>query len=266
MGFIDTHAHIDGEEFDLDRDEMIVRAREAGANAILVPAVNMEGLDKLRSVVRKYPGFAYAMIGLHPEDVRPNWREVVAEMRRIYDDSPEEFIAIGEVGLDFYWSREYEQEQMECFEEQVRWSIEAGKPLMIHCRKAQNEMVGIMRKYRKELPGGVFHCFTGNEREAEQLLEFENFMLGIGGVLTFKKSNLPTVLPHIPLGRIVLETDAPYMAPVPMRGKRNESSFLTYVVEKMAESYCVAAEEVERTTTANVERLFSRCPSLVQNT
>ena len=187
-------------------------------------------------------------------------------MRRIYDESSDEFIAIGEIGLDFYWSREYEQEQMECFEEQVRWAIEANLPLMIHCRKAQNEMVGIMRKYRKELPGGVFHCFTGNEREAEQLLEFENFMLGIGGVLTFKKSNLPTVLPHIPLGRIVLETDAPYMAPVPMRGKRNESSFLTYVVEKMAESYCVAAEEVERTTTANVERLFSRCPSLVQNT
>ena len=203
------------------------------------------------------------MVGLHPEEVRDDWREVLDRLRPRVDDT---FVAIGEVGLDFYWSREFEEQQMLAFEEQVKWSVETRLPLMIHCRKAQNEMVGIMRKYRKELPGGVFHCFTGNEREAEQLLEFENFMLGIGGVLTFKKSNLPTVLPHIPLGRIVLETDAPYMAPVPMRGKRNESSFLTYVVEKMAESYCVAAEEVERTTTANVERLFSRCPSLVQNT
>ena len=135
--------------------------------------------------------------------------------------------------------------------------METRLPLMIHCRKAQNEIVGIMKKYKKELPGGVFHCFTGNEREAEQLLEFQNFVLGIGGVLTFKKSNLPTVLPSIPLERIVLETDAPYMAPVPMRGKRNESSFLTYVVEKMAESYGVSKEDVERTTTANVERVFN---------
>ena len=141
MGFIDSHAHIDGEEFDLDRDEMIARAREAGAEAILVPAINMEGLDKLRSVVKTYPGFAYAMIGLHPEDVRPNWREVVDEMRRIQMEAPKEFIAIGEVGLDFYWSREYEHEQTKCFEEHVRWAIEAQLPLMIHCRKAQNEMV-----------------------------------------------------------------------------------------------------------------------------
>ena len=257
MGFIDTHAHIDGEEFDLDRDEMIVRAREAGAKAILVPAVNMEGLDKLRSVVRKYPGFAYAMIGLHPEDVRPNWREVVAEMRRIYDDSPEEFIAIGEVGLDFYWSREYEQEQMECFEEQVRWSIEAGKPLMIHCRKAQNEMVAILKKYRNQLCGGVFHCFAGNEKEAAELLAFDGFLIGVGGVLTFKKSHLPEVLPSIPLDRLVCETDAPYMAPVPMRGKRNESAFIPYIIERMAEAYGTTADEVARHTSANVRKLFN---------
>ena len=257
MGFIDTHAHIDGEEFDLDRDEMIVRAREAGAKAILVPAVNMEGLDKLRSVVRKYPGFAYAMIGLHPEDVRPNWREVVAEMRRIYDDSPEEFIAIGEVGLDFYWSREYEQEQMECFEEQVRWSIEAGKPLMIHCRKAQNEMVAILKKYRNQLCGGVFHCFAGNEKEAAELLAFDGFLIGVGGVLTFKKSHLPEVLPSIPLDRLVCETDAPYMAPVPMRGKRNESAFIPHIIERMAEAYGVTVDEVARLTTANARRLFT---------
>ena len=260
---IDTHIHLDGEEFAEDIDEVVARAKEAGVVRMLLPAIDEKTTDAVVAVAKSFNGYAFPMIGLHPEEVRDDWREVLDRLRPRVDDT---FVAIGEVGLDFYWSREFEEQQMLAFEEQVKWSVETRLPLMIHCRKAQNEMVGIMRKYRKELPGGVFHCFTGNEREAEQLLEFENFMLGIGGVLTFKKSNLPTVLPHIPLGRIVLETDAPYMAPVPMRGKRNESSFLTYVVEKMAESYCVAAEEVERTTTANVERLFSRCPSLVQNT
>ena len=257
MDFIDTHAHIDGEEFDLDRDEMVARAQEAGAEAILVPAINMEGLDKLRSVVKKYPGFAYAMIGLHPEDVRSNWREVVSEMRHIQEASPTEFIAIGEVGLDFYWSREYEREQMECFEEQVRWAIEARLPLMIHCRKAQNEMVGILKKYRNQLCGGVFHCFAGNEKEAAELLAFDGFLIGVGGVLTFKKSHLPEVLPSIPLDRLVCETDAPYMAPVPMRGKRNESAFIPYVIERMAEAYRTTADEVARRTTANARRLFT---------
>ena len=257
MGFIDSHAHIDGEEFDLDRDEMIARAREAGAEAILVPAINMEGLDKLRSVVKTYPGFAYAMIGLHPEDVRPNWREVVDEMRRIQMEAPKEFIAIGEVGLDFYWSREDEHEQTKCFEEHVRWAIEAQLPLMIHCRKAQNEMVAILKKYRGQLCGGVFHCFAGNEKEAAELLAFDGFLIGVGGVLTFKKSHLPEVLHSIPLDRLVCETDAPYMAPVPMRGKRNESAFIPYIIERMAEAYGTTADEVARHTSANVRKLFN---------
>lgn len=257
MVFIDTHAHIDGEEFDLDRDEMVARARDAGAKAILVPAINMEGLENMRSVVKSYPGFAYAMIGLHPEDVRSDWREVIAEMRRIQESSPSEFIAIGEVGLDFYWSREYEHEQLECFEEQVRWAIEARLPLVIHCRKAQNELVAILKKYRSQLCGGIFHCFAGNEKEAAELLSFDGFLIGVGGVLTFKKSHLPEVLPSIPLDRLVCETDAPYMAPVPMRGKRNESAFIPYVIERMAEAYRTTADEVARRTTDNARRLFT---------
>lgn len=256
MEFIDTHAHIDGEEFDLDRDEMVARARDAGAKAILVPAINMEGLEKMRSVVKSYPGFAYAMIGLHPEDVRSDWREVIAEMRRIQESSPSEFIAIGEVGLDFYWSREYEHEQLECFEEQVRWAIEARLPLVIHCRKAQNELVAILKKYRSQLSGGIFHCFAGNEKEAAELLSFDGFLIGVGGVLTFKKSHLPEVLPSIPLDRLVCETDAPYMAPVPMRGKRNESAFIPYIIERMAEAYHTTADEVARRTSENARRLF----------
>ena len=166
------------------------------------------------------------------------------------------FIAIGEVGLDFYWSREFAEEQLEAFEEQVRWSVETRLPLMIHCRKAQNEMVNILKKYAKELPGGVFHCFTGNNYEAEELLRFDGFVLGIGGVLTFKKSHLPEVLREVSLSRIVLETDSPYMAPVPMRGKRNESAYVVHVLKKLAESLGISEEEVARQTNENVHRVF----------
>ena len=195
------------------------------------------------------------MLGLHPEEVRADYAEILQEMRKLLDES-KDYIAIGEVGLDFYWSREFEKEQLMAFEEQVRWSVETHLPLMIHCRKAQNEMVHILRRYQKDLPGGVFHCFTGNEKEAEELLSFDNFVLGIGGVLTFKKSNLPKTLKKIPLNRIVLETDAPYMAPVPMRGQRNESAFLVYIMAKIAETKCVSEDEVATVTTANVKRIF----------
>jgi TatD DNase family protein len=178
-------------------------------------------------------------------------------MKPLLDSSDGEVIAIGEVGLDYYWSREFEQEQLAAFEEQVRWSVETRLPLMIHCRKAQNEMVTLLKRYKADLPGGVFHCFTGNAREAEELLQFDRFVLGIGGVLTFKKSHLPEVLPAVvPLDRIVLETDSPYMAPVPMRGKRNESAYVKYVLEKLAESYGVAPKVIAEATNANVERVF----------
>ena len=203
------------------------------------------------------------MVGLHPEEVRADWREQLAEINTLIHPSPNThhptpIIAIGEIGLDFYWSREFEQEQLEAFEEQVRWSVETRLPLMIHCRKAQNEMVKILRKYENDLPGGVFHCFTGNQIEARELLTFERFVLGIGGVLTFKKSHLPDDLPAaVPLDRIVLETDSPYMAPVPHRGKRNEPTFVAHVLHRLAEAYGVTPEEVERQTNANVHRVFS---------
>lgn len=252
---IDTHIHLDGEEFADDIDDVVARAKQAGVSRMLLPAIDYNTTEAVAAVAQRFDGYALPMIGLHPEEVKADWREVLARLR---PKVGKPFVAIGEVGLDFYWSREFESQQLEAFEEQVKWSVETRLPLMIHCRKAQNEMVGIMKKYKAELPGGVFHCFTGNEKEAEQLLDFPNFVLGIGGVLTFKKSNLPTVLAtSVPIDRIVLETDAPYMAPVPMRGKRNESSYLVHVVAKMAEAYGVAAEEIERITTATAERVFS---------
>ena len=255
--FIDTHAHLDGVEFAEDRATVIQRAKEAGASQVFIPAIDLPSLDTVMDFCRQFPDFAYPMVGLHPEEVKADWQEVLSAMNPHLSDAG--VIAIGEVGLDFYWSREFEKEQMAAFEEQVRWSVETRLPLMIHCRKAQNELVGILRRYQKELPGGVFHCFTGNENEARQLLEFENFVLGIGGVLTFKKSHLPEVLPAVvPLSRIVLETDAPYMAPVPKRGERNESSFIPYIIARLADAYGVEEEEIARQTNENVGRVFPK--------
>ncbi len=276
---IDTHAHLDGEEFNDDREAVMQRAREAGITKILVPAIDLTTSRQILTLCRQHQGFLYPMVGLHPEEVHNDWEEQLEAIRQLLpqvplpsagtspsagDDCPSSaspqqpaIIAIGEVGLDYYWSREFEREQLMAFEEQVKWSVESRLPLMIHCRKAQNEMVSLLKHYKDELPGGVFHCFTGNEHEAEELLQFPQFVLGIGGVLTFKKSHLPEVLPQVvPLDRIVLETDAPYMAPVPMRGKRNESAYVRHVLQRLAEAYGVSEDHLEQVTDQNVRRIF----------
>ena len=253
--FIDTHIHIDGEEFKDDLDEVVARAKEAGAIQLLCPGINYDSIATMKAVCERFPDFIRPMIGLHPEDVKEDYKEVLDKMHlEIRNDN---YIAIGEVGLDYYWSREFEKEQLDAFEQQVQWSIETQLPLMIHCRKAQNEMVKIIRRYEKELPGGVFHCFTGNQHEATELLQFDKFVLGIGGVSTFKKSHLAEDLAAVvPLNRIVLETDAPYMAPAPHRGERNESSFIPFIIEKLALAYGTSNEEIAETTTATAKRVF----------
>lgn len=265
---IDTHAHLDVEDFSEDLSEVIMRAKEAGVGKIFLPSVDLKSVDNILAVCRQYPDTCYPMIGLQPEEVRDDWQKVLEKMYVRLKESikkqtdgtallGEMFIAIGEVGLDFYWSRDYEQQQLAAFEEAVKWSVETQLPLMIHCRKAQNEMLHIMRPYEKELPGGVFHCFTGNQKEAEAFLRFDRFALGIGGVSTFKSSHLREDLPAaVPLNRIVLETDSPYMAPVPYRGKRNESAFVVEVMQTLALSYGVDEEEIARQTNENVARIF----------
>lgn len=260
MHYIDTHCHLDGDEFDADREAVMQRSREAGVGKIFLPAIDLPSSERILTLCRQHTDYLYPMVGLHPEEVRHDWRQQLSRIKALISaPSPltSKIIAIGEVGLDFYWSREFEHEQMEAFEEQVRWSVETRLPLMIHCRKAQNELVAIIKRYARELPGGVFHCFTGNEHEAAELLQFPQFVLGVGGVLTFKKSHLPQVLPAcVPLSRIVLETDAPYMAPVPMRGQRNEPAFIAHVITRLAQAYGVSEEEVCRQTNENVARLF----------
>ena len=253
---IDTHCHLDGEEFLEDFSAVIERAREAGVEKIFLPAIDLATSQHIPELCAQYPCYLYPMVGLHPEEVRGDWREQLQVIKKVLLSVPG-CVAIGEVGLDFYWSREFEQEQLQAFEEQVRWSVETRLPLMIHCRKAQNEMVKILRRYEQDLPGGVFHCFTGNQIEARELLSFQRFVLGIGGALTFKKSHLPEDLPAaVPLDRIVIETDSPYMAPVPHRGKRNEPAFVALVMQRLADAYGISAEQVERQTNENVERIF----------
>lgn len=269
MKIVDTHTHLDGEEFDEDRSEVMMRAKEAGVGMVFLPAIDVKTSEAVLKLSHEYPGYAYPMIGLHPEEVKADWKEQLKKIEAILDAHltavdglngikyKSDYIAIGEIGLDFYWSREFENEQLEAFEKQVEWSCETGLPLMIHCRKAQNEMLHILRKWKDKLPGGVFHCFTGNQQEAKELLEYDNFVLGIGGVSTFKSSHLRDDLPAaVPLERIVLETDSPYMAPVPYRGKRNESAFVVQVMKTLATAYGVSEEEVAKVTNENVERVF----------
>ena len=255
LSFIDTHTHIDGEEFKDDLDEVIARAKEAGAIQLFVPGINYDSIATMKAVCERFPDFIRPMIGLHPEDVKEDYKEVLKKMHQEIGNY--NWIAIGEVGLDYYWSREFEKEQLDAFEQQVQWSIETQLPLMIHCRKAQNEMVKIIRRYEKELPGGVFHCFTGNQHEATELLQFDKFVLGIGGVSTFKKSHLAEDLAAVvPINRIVLETDAPYMAPAPHRGERNESSFIPFIIEKLALAYGVSNEELAAVTTETAKKVM----------
>ncbi|WP_276816109.1 TatD family hydrolase [Segatella maculosa] len=257
MTFTDTHTHLDGEEFKADLPDVIGRAKAQGVGRVLVPAIDLKSVDTVLAVCRQFPGYAFPMIGLHPEEVKADWETQLCQLKARFTEAS--FIAIGEVGLDFYWDRTFEREQLLAFEAQVEWAVETQLPLMIHCRKAQNELLHILKCYEKELSGGVFHCFTGNQKEAEQLLKFERFALGIGGVLTFKSSHLREDLPAVvPLERIVLETDSPYMAPVPHRGERNESAFVRLVLEKLAEVYGVSAEEVAQTTEENVRRIFTK--------
>ena len=256
--FIDTHIHLDGEEFTEDLDLVVARAKEAGAEKLFVPGINLSSVKCIAELCEKYYGFCHPMIGLHPEDVKEDWESVLREMETHIQNAP--WIAIGEVGLDFYWSREFEKEQIEAFDKQVQWAIKYNLPLMVHCRTAQNELLAVLRKYADNPKlRGVFHCFTGNEQEARRYLEYENWMLGIGGVLTFKKSKLPETLRNaVPLSRIVLETDAPYMAPVPHRGERNESSFIPYIINTLAEVYSTSPENIAETTTRNARIVFNQ--------
>ena len=265
---IDTHSHLYGVEFAEDIDAVLQRARAAGVGEIFLPNINAASVAPMLALTGKHPGFLYPMIGLHPEDIGHSWCEVLPRMEALLACPEHPFIAVGEVGLDYYWDRTLYEEQQEAFAIQVGWAQKYDLPLMIHTRDAHREMVNVLKGQIENCKlsncnlRGVFHCFGGTVDEAEELLDFPGFMLGIGGVVTYKKSPLPEVLKAVvPLDRIVLETDSPYLAPVPYRGKRNESAFVMEVVKKLADIYGCTVEEVTSITTRNALNTFPKAQS-----
>lgn len=256
---IDTHSHLYATEFDEDRTELIQRAREAGVSHILLPNINWESINPMLRLCQDVPGYCFPMMGLHPEDVRADFMQVLARMRTYLKEENHPYVAVGEVGLDFYWDTTFCKEQLLAFQQQIQWALEFHLPLVIHTRSAHRELVDALRQFPTDKLTGIFHCFGGSLDEALELLEtFPGFCLGIGGVLTYKKSKLPEVVQQLPLERIVLETDAPYLAPVPYRGKRNESSYVVATAQYLATVLNKSLDEVNRVTDENVKRLFPK--------
>lgn len=252
MHIIDTHSHLDADEFADDLPLVIQRARQAGIEQILVPNINLSTLPHLNTVCDTYPDILRPMIGLHPEEVKDDYQQQLDALHDNLSHNPTRYVAIGEVGLDFYWDDTYRTQQIDAFEQQIQWAIHYHLPLMIHARNAHDQLVSIMTRYASHPLRGVFHCFTGTADQARQLLQFPGFCLGIGGVVTFKKSTLPEVLrTTVPLSRIVLETDAPYLAPVPYRGKRNESAFITSTMTRISEIYECETQNIAIETKKN---------------
>ena len=252
---IDTHSHIFELDFADDLPEVIARAKEVGVEKIFMPNIDDTSVDAMLGVCSQYPGYCFPMLGFHPTSVDADAMPKVKEMKkRLTEGHP--YIAIGEVGLDLYWDKTYIKEQQMVLEEQIQWALEWELPLVIHCREAFPELFDVLKPYKETKLTGVFHSFTGTVNEAMELLDYSRFMVGINGVVTFKKNTLPEALKVLPLERLVLETDSPYLAPVPFRGKRNESSYVKRVAVKLAELYGVEIGEVERQTTANALKVF----------
>lgn len=253
---IDTHCHIDDPQYADGLDAFLVDQRESGVEAILVPGVDKTSVKDVLSVCDKYPEYLFPALGLHPENVKEDWQEQLHVLKatvdaRMHSDSP--MIAIGEIGLDYHWDVTFKSEQQEALREQMHWAEQYDLPVMIHSRDATEDTLNILREFPSVR--GVMHCFSGSHEVAKQVVEM-GYYLGIGGVLTFKNCKLSEHLVGIPLERLVLETDAPYMAPVPHRGKRNESKWMWHVAERLAEVYQCSVEEVNAVTTANAKALF----------
>lgn len=251
---IDTHTHLFVEEFDEDRELAVTRAMEAGVTRMFMPNIDDTTIDQLVSLCNRHPS-CYPLIGFHPTSVDADWKQRLAVVEKAFRSS-HRYYGIGEVGLDFYWDDTYRKEQMEVFDIQIQWALEANLPLIIHSRNAQKELLQAMEPYRNTSLRGIFHSFGGSEEEAAELLAYKNFMLGINGILTFKKSTLPEVLKQVPLERLVLETDSPYLAPVPHRGKRNESAFMVETARRLSEVYQVDLSTISAKTTENALKVF----------
>lgn len=253
MQLIDTHCHLYNKEFARDIDEVIQRAEREGVEKFYLPAVDSGSHEALMALEQRYPGKCIGMMGLHPTSVKADHIE---ELKLVEDWLQQRsWVAVGEIGLDFYWDRTFETQQYEAFHRQIEWALHYRIPIVIHSRNSMQESIGVVREHQRGSLRGIFHCFSGDGDAARQVVDL-GLYLGIGGVLTYKNSGLAEALKDIPLESMVLETDAPYLSPVPFRGKRNESSYLQYVVAKLAEVKGVSREEVARVTTENAQKIF----------
>jgi TatD DNase family protein len=252
--FIDTHTHLYSEQFNDDRTEMIQRAINAGVERMYLPNIDLGSIDGMHALEKEFPNNCFAMMGLHPCSVDANWESVLAEMRKHIDSR--KYAAIGEIGMDLYWDKTFVEEQKAAFRLQIEWAKELGWPIVIHARDSFAEIFEVMDEAYDERLSGIFHCFTGGKEEVNHILKYDNFSFGIGGVVTYKKSDLPEVLPLIPLNKLVLETDAPYLPPTPFRGKRNESAYVLHTAEKVAEILGLPLSELRDITTTNARSIF----------
>ena len=251
---IDTHTHLYSEQFENDIDEVISRAKQNGVERFYLPAIDKSYTEKMLDLEANYPNEMFAMMGLHPCSVHPDTiEEELAHVREWIDKRP--FKAIGEIGIDLYWEKEFLKTQQDAFKTQIEWAKEKNLPIVIHCRDAFNEVFEVLEEVKDEKLFGIFHCFTGNFEQAQQAISL-GMRLGIGGVSTFKNGKIDQFLNQIDLKHIVLETDSPYLAPVPFRGKRNESSYTLLVAQKLAEIYKVSVEEIAKITTKNSKDVF----------
>lgn len=251
--FIDTHTHLYVKAFDSDREAMLARALAAGVDAFYLPNIDVGSIDSMLALEEAHPGVCFAMMGLHPCSVKEDYEAALATMEGWL--AKRRFVAIGEIGIDLYWDKTFVAQQQEAFLIQAGWAVDRSLPFVIHSRESIDMIIELMQKNWKSGMRGIFHCFTGTTEQAQAIIEM-GFYLGIGGVLTFKNAGMDKVLKEIPLDHMVLETDAPYLAPVPNRGKRNESSYIPLIANKLAEVKECSLEEIGRVTTINSEKIF----------
>ena len=253
MYLVDTHTHVYDHQFSLDRNEAMQRAIDAGVKMLLLPNVDASTIALMLELHEQYPDCTRVMMGLQPEEVKEDYKQVLSMMEKELEKGI--YAGVGEVGLDFYWDATFEKEQLDAFETQLDWAKQLHLPLSIHCRNAFDKMTKLLEKHQDGGLSGIMHCFTGTEEEAKVYLEL-GFHLGLGGVTTYKNCGVKDYLPNLPLDRIVLETDAPYLAPVPCRGKRNEPAFLVHTAQRIADILQLPVEELAAVTTANAQSLF----------
>lgn len=255
MRLIDSHTHLYSKEFENDFEQVLQRARNAGVVKFYLPGIDSEVIDDMLQLEAQYPGEFFPMMGLHPCSVKENYLGELETIEKYL--SQRKFAAVGEIGLDFYWDTTFKEQQFDAFNKQMELALQYQSPIVIHTRNAMKETIEAVKPFAAKGLAGIFHCFGDSNEVAKQIIEL-GFYLGIGGVLTYKNANLGETLKDIPLERMVLETDAPYLAPVPFRGKRNESSYLTFIAEKLAAVKNVSVAEIAEITSANAEKIFGQ--------